>query len=310
MTTSKRGLKPRDFLPGYNFFEYLLLRIAVALVNILPMHVSHWIAKKVGDLLFLILPKRRKVALSNLDIAFRNSKSRAQKEAIAKESFRNLATSLVEFFSIPKFLKKSEHHFRFEGTEYLDRAFLRGRGIVLVTSHLGSWEYLAFLPYLKKYLFSVVGRPVKNPYLYKWIESLRRRTTLNHIDKNKAVRPIFSELRKNRVVGILIDQWAGSEGLWLDFFGEATSTTSIPVRLAKKTGCALIPAYCLRLGSGNYEIQIKPEIAIQGNEDNWEEKTTQKLNDLLGEQILKYPEQWIWTHKRWKGLKHYQGLKE
>ncbi len=119
---------------------------------------------------------------------------------------------------------------------------------------------------------------------------------------------IGDELRANHLVAILIDQWAGDEGLRGRFFGEETSTTSIPVRLSMKTGCALIPAYCIRTGSGRYKISIMPEVAIQGETENdWEAQTTDALNRLLEEQILRYPEQWIWTHRRWKGYNAYHG---
>ena len=109
------------------------------------------------------------------------------------------------------------------------------------------------------------------------------------------------ELRANHVVGILIDQWAGNKGIWVKFFNEKTSTTSIPARLSQKTGCALVPAYCIRKDSGRYTISIKPEIPLLGGAGDWEQATTDELNRQLEEQILLYPEQWVWSHRRWKG---------
>ena len=102
-----------------------------------------------------------------------------------------------------------------------------------------------------------------------------------------------------RSVAIVIDQWAGREGVWVDFFGRATSTTSLPVRLAKKTGCALIPIYCLRKEIGRYEIQLLPAVPVSDDAD-WEIRTTKRLNEILESQIRQYPEQWSWSHRRWK----------
>ena len=305
----KKSFKPRDFFPGWNFLEYLFLRVASEIVNAFPIEISSWIARRVGDLLFFLMTERRKIAFDNLDIAFGNTKTTTEKRRIARESFRHLTTSLMEFFRIPKILKGSERRFRFQGAQYTDQAFAKGKGVLLVISHLGSWELLAFLPYLKKYPCSVVGRSMKNPYIYQWIQSLRRSTTLNHIDKKSAAKAIFSELKKNHLVAILIDQWAGAEGLWTDFFGEPTSTTSIPARFARKTGCALVPACCLRIRSGQYLIQIKPEIPFPRNAENWEEQTTQELNRELEEQIAVHPEQWSWAHRRWKSTAHYRAIK-
>ena len=102
------------------------------------------------------------------------------------------------------------------------------------------------------------------------------------------------------MVAVLIDQWGGKEGLWIDFFGAPTSTTSLPSRLAKKTGCLLVPAYCLRKGIAQYEIQILPQVPLPLNESDWETNVTQRLNEILESHIRQYPEQWSWAHRRWK----------
>ena len=270
------------------------------MLNLLPIRFSEGLASGISAILYRVLPKRKRIALANLDIAYGNSIPLKQKEAIARKSLHHFVISLIEFFRIPAMLKDAAQRFTFEGTEFLDQAFARGHGIILVISHLGSWEYLAFLPFLRGYPCSVVVRRVKNPYIYEWIQKLRIKTKLNPIDRKSSVREILRELRQNHLVAILIDQWAGQEGIWIDFFGEPTSTTSIPVRLAIRTQAALIPAYCLRTGCGQYRIVIKPEVAIQGEEQEREEKTTFALNHLLEKEILKHPEQWTWSHRRWK----------
>ena len=108
------------------------------------------------------------------------------------------------------------------------------------------------------------------------------------------------ELRHNHGAAILIDQWAGPEGLWIDFFGRPTSTTSVPSRLANKTGCALVPAYCLRTSPGHYEIRICPEVSWDAGDKDWENQMTLRLNQILEKQIREHPEQWLWGHRRWK----------
>ena len=97
-----------------------------------------------------------------------------------------------------------------------------------------------------------------------------------------------------------------SDGLWIDFFGKPTSTTSVPARLALRTGAALIPAYCLREASGQYRICIKPEVPIEGGPQDAEKATTSQLNRLLEKEFLEHPEQWIWNHRRWKDYSRYR----
>ncbi len=285
--------------------EYILTRTVIFVANLIPLSISYWIGKRLGDLSYYLMGKRRKVALSNISKAYGDSLTPDQKRKIARRSFENVALSIVELFTIPKFLKSASKRFRFKGIENMEAAFAKGKGVIWVISHLGSWEYLAFLPYLKHYSCSVVVKALKNPYVNQELIRFRKMTLNNPIAKKNAAKEILYELKKNHLVSILIDQWAGGEGAWTTFFGQATSTTSIPVRIAKKTGCALIPAYCIRKSPGQYEFDVKPAVPLRGDGETWEAETTQELNRLLEEEIRKYPEQWMWGHRRWKPKPHF-----
>ena len=107
------------------------------------------------------------------------------------------------------------------------------------------------------------------------------------------------ELRRNHGVAVVMDHWAGADGLWVEFFGRATSTLSLPARLAKKTGCALIPIFCIRTALGRYEVRLLPTVPMP-DDPNWEFRTTKRLNDILEAQIRGAPEQWSWSHRRWR----------
>jgi KDO2-lipid IV(A) lauroyltransferase len=260
-------------------------------------------ARRAGEGMFLVLPARRRVAFGNLTIAFGNSKSDFEKTKIVLESFRNLATSLMELFRIPRFIKVASRHMRLRHDERLDGAYARGKGFVLAMSHLGPWEYMGVFSYLKKYNAAIIGRALRNPYIYRWVKSMREAVRLDYIDKDAGLRAILSRIRRNYGIAMAIDQWAGNDGIWIDFFGTPTSTTSFPARLAKKTGCPLFLAHCVRIAAGEYEIHVEPEMSPEGAGDNWVEDTTKKLNLLLEEKIRAYPGQWTWMHKRWKGKK-------
>ncbi len=286
-------------VPGWNFAEYLLLRAVVGLLNALTIEDASWIAAQIGSLLYALMGKRRRLALANLEKAYPGPENARKRKRVARESFRNLAVSLMEFFRIPKMLPDSQARFEFQGTEVLDRAFARGKGVIFVISHLGSWEYLAFLPFLRGYPCSVVVRETRNPYIFPWIQRLREQTQLFPIPKNGAAREILRQLKANKLTAILIDQWAGNDGLWVDFFGTKTSTTSIPAKLAARTGAALVPGYCLRVRPGHYRIVIHPEVT-PADGANQEREVTEELNRRLEAEILRVPEQWTWGHKRWK----------
>ena len=251
--------------------------------------------------MYFFARKRRQVALDNLDHAYKETFSASEKKIIARESFENTALSILELFLVKKIKQDAEQRFTITGQENMWAALSEGKGAILVTSHLGSWEYLGFLFQLTGIPCSVIVKNVKNPFLDKEIDNLRREMSLTPIPKKNAIRGTLTELWDNHVVAVLIDQWDGKEGLWIDFFGTMTATTSLPARLAKKTGCALVPAYCLRKGSGKYEIQVMPQVPLPINkEDDWETSISEELNKMLEKNIRQNPAQWSWAHKRWK----------
>jgi KDO2-lipid IV(A) lauroyltransferase len=246
------------------------------------------------------LGKRRKIALENIATALGASLPERRKKEIARSAFQSAALSMMELFTVEKIKKEAATRFKLFGNEFLEEAFSKEHGVVLVISHLGSWEYLSFLPYFTKRPWSVVVKNIKNPYLNKAIDAMRRVMTVNPISKDSSVRTIFQELKAGHGVAILVDQWAGNEGLWVDFFDTKTSTTSIPARLSEKTGCSLVSAYCLRKAPGHYEIYIEKPIPHDMEQPGWENTVTKDLNQVLERQILAHPEQWLWGHRRWK----------
>ena len=286
--------------PVFDHIEYRSLRLMTSIINFLPISFSTWITRRIGDFLFIIMTSRRRVAISNLEIAFGANKSGREKERIAREAFRNIITCFMEFFRLPAFMKIAREHVLFEGMERLDNALAKNNGVILVMSHMGPWEYMGFIPYLKGVPSAILGRPIKNPHLYKWIKDSRKNLKLEYIDKNDGPKAIFSKLKENFLVGIVIDQWAGNAGIWVDFFGRPTSTTTVPAEFAKRTSCALIPAYCVRTTSGNYKICVEEAMYYDKNDPDWVKNTTVKLNGILERQIRDFPEQWLWLHKRWK----------
>ena len=256
--------------------------------------------KRMANLFFYCSSKRRNIALDNLTIAYGDTLFAGQKIKIARRSFESQALSILELFVIRKMKKNAARRFSITGQQHFDEAVARGKGVVFVVSHFGSWEYMGFPGYLARYPHSAIVKSIKNPYLNKMIDALRRETeTLPILKEANALRITLAELRQNHGVAIVIDQWAGAEGLWVDFFGRATSTTSFPARLAKKTGSALIPIYCLRKKIGQYEMRLLPEVPLP-DDPEWAFLVTKRLNGMLESQIRQCPEQWSWNHRRWR----------
>lgn len=281
--------------------QHSMVRFLKWLATVLPVAAADWVARRFGDLSYLVLGNRRKIARENIDRAFGDSLPPGRKKEIARSAFQSAALSMMELFTVEKTVQEADTRFKLFGNDSLEAAFNRGKGVVLVISHLGSWEYLSFLPFFTKRPWSVIVKDIKNRPMNEDVNEMRRVMTVTPVSKDNSVRTILRELKKGHGVAILIDQWAGNEGLWSDFFGEKTSTTSIPARLAEKTGCALVPACCLRKTPGHYEIHLQKPVAYDLTSPDWEKTITQDLNATLERQILENPDQWLWGHRRWKG---------
>lgn len=120
------------------YLEYFLVSRVITLANLLPLQLTYWLAKRIGDLSYLVMAKRRKVALENLSKAYGSQLSLKEKKRIAMRSFEHVALSITELFTIPRVLKNASEKFSLEGTAYLDSAFVKGKGIILVVSHVKS----------------------------------------------------------------------------------------------------------------------------------------------------------------------------
>ncbi len=282
--------------------DYLLsfmIRSAAWALSFLPFSLVARLARSAGGLLYFVLIFRRKIALKNLDTAFGHSLPAKEKRRIARRSFQNMTLSATELFMVPRMIRRARSCFGFSNYHFLEQAFAKGRGVILAISHLGSWEYLSFLPYLQKPRWSVIVKDIRNPYLNRNINDLRRMMTVNPIPKKDSIKQAVRQLKQNHGVAILIDQWAGGEGIWKFFFGHPTSTTSVPARLALRFGSPIVPAYCIRTSPGFYTIEIHESVPAEGSSES---ELTQRLNRLLEEQIKRYPDQWLWAHRRWKPM--------
>jgi KDO2-lipid IV(A) lauroyltransferase len=280
--------------------EYALAISVISLLKWLPFTWVDWLAHQAGAVGFLIMPCRRQITLSNLDIAFGDTLSQNEKDKIAVGAFHSMALAAAELFLADRFLKDYRKRFTITGAEHVRKAFKKGKGVLFALSHTGSWELLAFICRLMEFRGVVIVKDIRNPYLNRAVNRLRQMMGVIPLHKDASIRHSLRELKQNNAVAILIDQWAGPEGIWLNFFGRPTSTTTIPARILQKTDCALLPMSCIRKNIGQYEILIGEAVRLEGDEKTWEIATTEKINRLFENHIRKYPEQWTWGHNRWK----------
>ena len=285
------------------YFLYYLGRFGAFIVYLLPLKISLAIAGFLGNCAFYILPKYRNIALDNLTKAFGNEKSAKEIKFIARKVFENLGKNACEIINFPKINEKNVDKFiRIENIDIVDRSFARGKGTIILASHFGNWELLGLTFRIKKYPGSTIGRRI---YFYKydnWLNRLRRSQDINVIYRNESPRKMLKVLKENKILGIVADQDVDSvEGVFVNFFRIPAYTPLGPVALARVSEATIVPAFVVREGC-RHVMKIEPpvELVDTGNKEADLVTNTQKWSDVVESYIRRYPEQWVWIHRRWK----------
>ena len=275
-----------------------------------PPILSAKIGTLLGELMYLTLRSRRKIAEDNINRSLEYMRTQPQwncavtdAKEIARETFRNLGRSLIETCDLYHGKAGSLiDRLEVRGREHFEAARKRGKGVILLTGHCGNWE-LAALAYSQIFNtpMSVVARRQDNPYLNRMVERMRMQYNNKVIYKNNALKNMISVIRKNGLVGLLMDQAAPTaDGCMISFLGQPAWASRVPVLLARKTGVAIIPAFIHRK-DGHHQLDLYPELVF--NDDNSEEGWQQNVklySEAIERFIISHPTQWYWVHRRWK----------
>ncbi|HZR77682.1 MAG TPA: hypothetical protein VFA58_00645, partial [Chthoniobacterales bacterium] len=222
---------------------YLIYRAAFGLVGLLPLPVAFALGRVLGFCAWLILGKYRRLGLHNVGIAFGNEKSPRERHRLVRHHFQRLGSNVLSSLKLASMSAADVHaRVKIENAEAAHRVLRGGRPIVIVLSHIGNWELQAqMFPIVLGYIpNSTVYQPLKNRYIDKHVRKLRGRAGVQLFDRNEGFHKAIELLRRGGGVGILSDQHAGDQGLWVPFFGKLASTTSLPALLAKRTGAAVL----------------------------------------------------------------------
>ena len=280
-----------------------LVRGLAAVVARLPASVALAAGRRLGDLASLVLMKRRRAALANVDLAFPALPPVARRY-LARRAWQHLGMTLVELARLlHRPLDATLGELTLEGLEHI-RAVMseHGRALVL-TAHLGNWEYLTAAHRLMGYPLAIVVRPLDSPVLDELAATIRRKTGAELIDKRGALRPVLEALRRGRMVGVLLDQnTTRREGVFVPFFGHAASTSRSLALLALRTGTPIVPIFIYREGAGRHRVVIEPPLPLPLSNDLGRAvvELTARCTETVEAAVRRSPEQWLWSHDRWR----------
>lgn len=290
------------------YAEYAAARVAVGVLGLLPRRVSLAIAYAAAALAYRFLGRLRGVGRTNLEIAFPQMPA-AERTEILKGSFRSLARSLVEFSRFGRVTPAEIERLVDFGPddaslEPIRRFRASGRGVLITTAHLGMWEMLFFALSAVREPVSGVARPLDNPLIEEFATRFRTRFGNRPINKTHAALPAIRLLRSGGVVGILSDVNSHpKEGVFVPFFGLPACTTAGAAVFALRSDAVIYPLFCVwDEAAGRYRFihgkVIEP--VSTGDRDRDILETTAAFTDEIERAIRRYPDQWMWIHRRWK----------
>ena len=270
----------------------------------MPRFAAYPAAEVVAMLGFRFAKRQREAGLQNLRMAMPRV-SENERLRILRGSFSNLGRLLVEFSHFPSLNKRNIADLvALEGLEHYRNAVQRGKGVLFLTAHFGAWELSCFAHSLYGNPMKFVVREIDNSKVENLIEKYRGLSGNTPIDKRHASRDILKALRNNETIGILVDQnTTRDEGIFADFFGIPAATTPAIATLAMRTGAAVIPGFLIwDAGKRKHLLSFDPAVDLISTGDPTKDilENTRAFNVILENMIRRYPDHWLWIHRRWK----------
>jgi KDO2-lipid IV(A) lauroyltransferase len=246
----------------------------------------------------------RAVGMRNLAMALPDT-SIAERKRILRGEFTSLGRQLSELCQFPRYTPQNvDGVVVYDGLENYERAYARGKGVLFLTAHFGAWELSAFSHSLHGHWLHIVMRPMDNQYLDRLIEQYRTMHGNKTVAKDDFVRGLLAAMKAGETVGILMDtNMTPPQGVFVNFFDIPACTASGLARIALRTDAAVVPGFTIwDKALGKYRLRFDPalELIRSGDQDADILANTQLFTKVIEDYVRKYPDQWLWVHRRWK----------
>ncbi|PYX90396.1 MAG: lipid A biosynthesis acyltransferase [Acidobacteria bacterium] len=284
--------------------EYALAWLIIRSIGSLPRPMARAAGIALGQLVYAVHGKLRRVGMRNLRLAFPDN-SEGERRKILRGEFTSLGRQLAEVCLFPRYTKENVSNIVvYDGFENFERAHNRGKGVLYLTAHLGGWELSAFAHSLYGHPLHVVMRGMDNPYLDRMVQQYRTMHGNSAVDKDNFVRGLLSAMKAGETVGILMDtNMTPPQGVFVDFFGIPACTASGLARIALRTDAAVIPGFTVWDSSlRKYRLRFEPALHLVRTGDDEADivANTALFTKVIEEYVRRYPDQWLWVHRRWK----------
>jgi len=272
---------------------YRFLLIFKSFLSRIGANNRFWIATILSNFIYYLIPVRKKVSKKNLKIAFPLLQDK-ELNKIVQKTYKFFVHNLIEFCAFPTSI--NEIKLEIKGEKYIEKALKKSNGLILVSGHFGSWEVLGNWIGKNFPIFTGVAIKQKNLGAHKFFLEQRELSGTRHIFKKDSINKMYDVLSQNGILGLVSDQDAKRNGVFVDFFGKKASTPKGAALFHINKDSPIIVALCNQINYKNYKINFIPVNTL----DKGVQEITQTYTKILEENIIKNPEQYFWFHRRWK----------
>jgi KDO2-lipid IV(A) lauroyltransferase len=284
--------------------EYWIVWLWVKTIGLLPRPLARAKGIVLGLIVYLLFGRLRRVGMRNLALAF-PAMNRRERRRILRGTYISLGRQLAEVCLFPRYTRENVSEIVvYEGFENFERAYARRKGVLFLTAHLGAWELSAFAHSLQGHPLAIVMRSLDNARVDRLIQSYRTTHGNRTVDKDDFVRGLLAAMRDGETVGILMDtNMTPPQGVFVDFFGIPACTASGLARIALRTDAAVVPGFTVwdaKLRKYILRFDAAVELVRTGDDQADVVVNTAKFTKIIEDYIRRYPDQWLWVHRRWK----------
>ena len=285
-----------------DFLGFIIVKALSFILFCTPLGLALWIGRCGGYFACCVNSKRRAIAYANLKSAF-PEKGTAEIKKILKAHYENLGMSVIELLKFSAMGKGYlDRYVEISGVKNIDEAIQRRKGLIFLTAHFGNWEIASLAVSSRGYAMSVFAREQKYTKLNDILNKNRKMTGCRVVTKGFSIREIIKTLKDNGMIGMLGDQDAGANGVFVNFLNRPASFAPGAVIFALKTGAKTLPSFIRRIGNSKHLVEINEslELVDTGERDKDVRENLKAISRIMEDYIKRFPDQWLWSHKRWK----------
>lgn len=283
---------------------YFVLRTLCWLITALPLSAALSFGRGVGNVAYLLVRRHREIVLAELARCFPGDSESALKDRLLRV-FQHIGMNYMEVFRwIGGKMDELESRITVEGAEHVEAARARGRGVLVLIGHIGNWDLMGLWA-ARHYPLTIISKSLKQKGVNRFWMEARAKTGLNIVPARKSYRACLGVMKKNGLLGFILDQnTLRRDGVFVEFYGKEACTSPGLAFLSAHAQSPVVPVFMFRQPDGTHRVQIYPVLEPPLNRETATIiEATQRYTRILEDAIRRHPDQWIWMHRRWRSVR-------